>query len=319
MKEKLEIIREMWEKALGRLENITKIFPFSPRQAPKQQEHLKALTPPKTLKSAGPLQKQRPGRGVKGVKKVTSLPPAREKRNNPSRDREQEKAKETKKRHLRILGAYLLLLVVIMTGFVLGQGQREEGFFSPSGDMQALGEEEGPREQGVEEKPPIELEASGKTREVVLSPGEDKGEEEREEGPKAAPAREEFKWPLQGEITAEFHQVYQVGSQYRLHQGIDLKAPRGASVQASLSGQVEKVTRDPALGEIVVLSHPGNFQTLYGNLDQARVEEGQQVKKGEKIALVGETALLDASRDSFLHFEVREGDIPRDPLEYLPW
>lgn len=240
-------------------------------------------------------------------------------RTSPREDsphREKSEQASTKRRHLRILGAYLLLLIVIMTGFILGQGQRAERFSPSPGGMEALLEN---REAQQEE------EGEEESREVILYPQEEKVTKEREEGQAAAeeePAldqeEENFMWPLQGEIIGEYHQVYRIGSQYRLHQGIDLKAPPGTSVQASLPGRVEKVTRDPALGEVVVLSHPGDLITLYGNLAQARVEEGQEVKKGQEIALVGETALLDASPGSYLHFEVREGDISRDPMEYLP-
>jgi len=264
MKEKLESIREAWEKALVGLRKLVKNFRTSSRE------------------------------------------------DSPPRAKSEQAS--TKRRHLRILGAYLLLLIVIMTGFILGQGQRAERFSPSPGGMEALLENgEAQQEEGEEE-----------SREVILYPREEKVTEEREEGQAAEeePAldqeRENFMWPLQGEILAHYHQVYQVGNQYRLHQGIDLKAPRGTSVQAALSGRVEKVTLDPALGEVVVLSHPGDLITLYGNLAQARVEEGQEVKKGQEIALVGETALLDASPGSYLHFEVREGDISRDPMEYLP-
>jgi len=265
MKEKLESIREVWEKALAGVRKLVRNLRTSPRE--------------------------------------------------DSPTREKGKQASTKRRHLGILGAYLLLLIVIMTGFILGQGQRAERFSPTPGGMEALLEDR---------KAQQEEEGEEESREVILYPREEKVTEEREEGQAAEeePAldqeRENFMWPLQGEILAHYHQVYQVGNQYRLHQGIDLKAPRGTSVQAALSGRVEKVTLDPALGEVVVLSHPGDLITLYGNLAQARVEEGQEVKKGQEIALVGETALLDASPGSYLHFEVREEDITRDPMEYLP-
>jgi murein DD-endopeptidase MepM/ murein hydrolase activator NlpD len=68
-------------------------------------------------------------------------------------------------------------------------------------------------------------------------------------------------------------------------------------------------------GNLVVLQHPGDLLTVYAHNSELFVAPGQAVRAGERIAAVGQTGRATGPH---LHFEVRQGQIPRDPVPYLP-
>jgi murein DD-endopeptidase MepM/ murein hydrolase activator NlpD len=67
-------------------------------------------------------------------------------------------------------------------------------------------------------------------------------------------------------------------------------------------------------GNLVVLQHPGDLLTVYAHNQTVFVAPGQAVRGGERIAAVGQTGRASGPH---LHFEVREGQIPKDPMPYL--
>jgi murein DD-endopeptidase MepM/ murein hydrolase activator NlpD len=68
-------------------------------------------------------------------------------------------------------------------------------------------------------------------------------------------------------------------------------------------------------GNLVVLKHAGDLLTVYAHNSLLVVSEGQLVRAGERLALVGQSGHATGPH---LHFEVRTGQIPRDPMNYLP-
>ncbi|MGE5197770.1 MAG: M23 family metallopeptidase [Deltaproteobacteria bacterium] len=106
---------------------------------------------------------------------------------------------------------------------------------------------------------------------------------------------------------------------HRTHRGIDLSAPIGTPVLAARSGIVS-VVRDEKLGmgKYVVIKHLGNMTTLYGHLSQIDVSEYQFIRQGTIIGRVGKTGNANSpAMQPHLHFEVKEGGVPQDPLDYL--
>jgi murein DD-endopeptidase MepM/ murein hydrolase activator NlpD len=67
-------------------------------------------------------------------------------------------------------------------------------------------------------------------------------------------------------------------------------------------------------GKIVEIAHSTGYRTLYGHLDAVLVREGQRVRRGERVGLVGSTG---RSTGPHLHYEVRLGDRILNPLEYI--
>jgi len=104
----------------------------------------------------------------------------------------------------------------------------------------------------------------------------------------------------------------------RLHNGIDLFAEIGTPVMASRSGIVVAAKQSRGMGNYVIIRHPGNIITIYGHLLRIYISQNNFVRQGEVIGAVGKTGNANY-RDILphLHFEVRKGGIPEDPLEYL--
>lgn len=100
-----------------------------------------------------------------------------------------------------------------------------------------------------------------------------------------------------------------------VHGGVDFAAPIGTDVLAAREGVVEAIGVDPIMGNFILLGHDGGYQTFYGHLDRVVVRLNDSVSSGSIIGAVGNTGL---STGSHLHFEVRQGGIPRDPLLHLP-
>jgi murein DD-endopeptidase MepM/ murein hydrolase activator NlpD len=101
----------------------------------------------------------------------------------------------------------------------------------------------------------------------------------------------------------------------RAHEGIDLPAPTGTPVIAAADGEVVYAGDGiRGYGNLVVLQHPGDLLTVYAHNSAVYVTQGQAVRAGERVAAVGQTGRATGPH---LHFEVREGQIPRDPMTYL--
>ncbi|HTO05448.1 MAG TPA: LysM peptidoglycan-binding domain-containing M23 family metallopeptidase [Myxococcota bacterium] len=120
----------------------------------------------------------------------------------------------------------------------------------------------------------------------------------------------QFAWPVNGEIISRFGMRH--GEH---HEGIDIRAAKGTPVHAAEAGRV--IHADATLagyGKMIVIKHSGRLYTVYAHNSKLLVEVGQFVEKGEEIALVGETGNATTPH---LHFEIRNNNTPRDPLEYL--
>jgi len=118
-------------------------------------------------------------------------------------------------------------------------------------------------------------------------------------------------------ITSKFgNRVHPIYKTERLHSGIDMAAPQGTPVYAAESGVVTVAQSWSGYGNCIIIDHGGGLMTLYGHLKPGGilVEKGQEVKKGEKIGLVGMTGTATGYH---LHFEVRKDGKPVDPEPYL--
>lgn len=125
-----------------------------------------------------------------------------------------------------------------------------------------------------------------------------------------------FIWPTAGPITSYFGtRLHPILKSYRFHSGLDIGAPMGQRVVAAEAGQVIFSGYLGGYGYAVIIDHGGGFSTLYGHNSVLRVQEGQEVSRGQQISNVGSTGL---STGPHLHFEVRVNGTPVNPLSYLP-
>ncbi|WP_342617823.1 peptidoglycan DD-metalloendopeptidase family protein [Rhodoferax sp. GW822-FHT02A01] len=114
-------------------------------------------------------------------------------------------------------------------------------------------------------------------------------------------------WPAKGVVVGEFDEAK--------NKGVDISGAAGDPVLASADGKVVYAGAGlRGYGNLIILKHNNTFLTAYAHNQSLLVKEDQVVKKGQKIAEMGNS---DADKVK-LHFEVRRQGKPVDPLKYLP-
>ncbi len=120
-----------------------------------------------------------------------------------------------------------------------------------------------------------------------------------------------FIWPVKGVITSRFGRRHG-----RWHDGVDIAAPRGTPVHAAADGVVIYADRRlTGYGNLVIIRHAHELFTAYAHNERMLVKQGERVRRGQVIATVGATGRATGPH---LHFEIRIGARPVDPLAYLP-
>ncbi len=98
--------------------------------------------------------------------------------------------------------------------------------------------------------------------------------------------------------------------------GIDIAVPEGTEILAAEKGQVIYAdNRMQYYGNMVIIKHEHQFFTVYAHNLTNLVSANQWVKRGEVIAHAGSTGRVETPT---LHFEIRQGETPVNPLTYLP-
>lgn len=113
-------------------------------------------------------------------------------------------------------------------------------------------------------------------------------------------------WPAKGNVVQNFTTA---------SKGIDIAGNAGDPVEAAANGKVVYSGNGlRGYGNLVILDHGNGFVTAYAHNRALSVKKDQEVKKGTKIAEMGQTDSTTVK----LHFEVRRQGTPVDPLQYLP-
>ncbi len=116
-----------------------------------------------------------------------------------------------------------------------------------------------------------------------------------------------FAWPTRGYIS-QYFRTY--------HRGLDIANAIGTPIAASDGGYVTFAGwSNVGYGYMVQIDHGNGFSTLYAHLSQWYVSPGQSVARGQIIGAMGSTG---NSTGPHLHFEIRYGGVPQNPLLYLP-
>jgi murein DD-endopeptidase MepM/ murein hydrolase activator NlpD len=116
--------------------------------------------------------------------------------------------------------------------------------------------------------------------------------------------------PLQG---YDFNSPYGV-RWGKLHTGVDLVAPEGTPYVAIHDGLVTKAGWFGGYGNAVIVQHPDGSEAIYGHSSAVSVKEGQQVKAGDQLGLVGQTG---HAYGTHLHLEIHVKGQPEDPVPFL--
>lgn len=149
---------------------------------------------------------------------------------------------------------------------------------------------------------------------------------EEEEGPMVAslpataqplpapPATSErgFVWPVDGKVVSTFGPK----ARGRRNDGINIATSRGAPVRAVENGVVAYAGNElRGFGNMVLIKHQAGWISTYAHNDRLLVSRGDRVRRGQVIAKAGSTGRADGVQ---LHFELRKGTTPIDPLQHLP-
>jgi murein DD-endopeptidase MepM/ murein hydrolase activator NlpD len=101
----------------------------------------------------------------------------------------------------------------------------------------------------------------------------------------------------------------------RSHQAIDYAVPEGTPVVATADGKVKEIKgKGSTSGTTISIDHGYGYSTSYSHLQSVKVKKGQKVKRGDTIALSGNSGLSLAPH---LHYEVRHNDMRVDPIHYF--
>lgn len=127
----------------------------------------------------------------------------------------------------------------------------------------------------------------------------------------------ELAWPVPGYTVISSNygmRTHPITGVYKLHTGVDIRAPLGATFIAANDGIVTKASYNGAYGNMVIIDHGGGVSTLYAHGSEILVQVGQTVKRGEPVLKVGSTGY---STGPHAHFEVRLNGVVTDPMPYI--
>jgi murein DD-endopeptidase MepM/ murein hydrolase activator NlpD len=120
-----------------------------------------------------------------------------------------------------------------------------------------------------------------------------------------------FLWPVEGKVLSQFG-----AKKGGLHNdGINIAAPAGSEVVAAENGVVAYAGNElRGFGNLLLIRHADGWVTAYAHNEKLLVKQGEKVKRGQPIARIGSSGNVSSPQ---LHFEIRKGTDPVDPLGYL--
>ena len=122
--------------------------------------------------------------------------------------------------------------------------------------------------------------------------------------------------PLNGnfKMTSGFGQrMHPIYKKKKMHTGVDFRAPMGTDVVATSDGVIIKATYHKKHGNYIIVQHDDEYKTKYSHLSKLKVKEGDSVKKGNVIGLVGNSGM---STLPHLHYEVIKNGKKVNPKDY---
>jgi murein DD-endopeptidase MepM/ murein hydrolase activator NlpD len=122
-------------------------------------------------------------------------------------------------------------------------------------------------------------------------------------------------WPVTGRLMGGFgERTDPFSGEGARHTGVDISAPMGTPVKATADGVIVSAGWNSGYGRCVIVDHGNGYQTLYGHLSKIDVMEGEEIRQGETLGLVGMTGRATGPH---LHYEVRIHSTPVNPYRYL--
>ena len=128
--------------------------------------------------------------------------------------------------------------------------------------------------------------------------------------------------PVEGEKVKDYSKDNLVYSktlnEWTTHKGIDYLAEKTDIVKAAADGKIKSIKNDPRYGLTVVIEHENGFESIYSSLLTTEfVKVGEDVKQGQTIATVGNTARFEIADETHIHFEIKKDGENVDPNIYI--
>ncbi len=121
--------------------------------------------------------------------------------------------------------------------------------------------------------------------------------------------------PVDGWITSKFgYRKSPFTGRKEFHSGLDISNKSGTKIIATANGRISYAARKMYIGNLVVIDHGHGRVTRFGHLKKILVKPGQKIKRGDVIALLGNTG---RSTGPHVHYEVRINGTPVNPLKYI--
>jgi murein DD-endopeptidase MepM/ murein hydrolase activator NlpD len=120
-----------------------------------------------------------------------------------------------------------------------------------------------------------------------------------------------FRWPARGRVIA----AYGAKTNGKSNDGINLAVPEGTPVKAAEDGVVAYAGNElKGYGNLVLIRHSNGYVSAYAHASELLVKRGETIKRGQVIAKSGQSGEVSSPQ---LHFEIRKGSSPVDPLKFL--
>ena len=120
-----------------------------------------------------------------------------------------------------------------------------------------------------------------------------------------------FRWPVRGKVITS----YGAKTNGKANDGINLAVPEGTPVKAAEDGVVAYSGNElKGYGNLVLVRHSNGYVTAYAHASELLVKRGDTIKRGQVIAKSGQSGEVGSPQ---LHFEIRKGSQPVDPLQFL--
>src|SRR5437762_1670213 len=120
-----------------------------------------------------------------------------------------------------------------------------------------------------------------------------------------------FRWPVRGKVITS----YGAKTNGKANDGINLAVPEGTPVKAAEDGVVAYSGNElKGYGNLVLVRHSNGYVTAYAHASEVLVKRGDTIKRGQIIAKSGQSGEVGSPQ---LHFEIRKGSTPVDPLQFL--
>jgi murein DD-endopeptidase MepM/ murein hydrolase activator NlpD len=121
----------------------------------------------------------------------------------------------------------------------------------------------------------------------------------------------EFRWPVRGRVVLNYGPQQGGGK----NDGINIAVPAGTPIKAAENGVVAYAGSElKGYGKLVLIRHDGDFVTAYAHNSEIDVKRGDKVTRGQVIGKAGQSG--DVTQPQ-LHFEIRKGSTPIDPMTHL--